>query len=104
MTFAVYAALGGAFFLLPIELQQVSGFAALQAGISLLPITVMMLLSARSGALAGRIGPRLQMTVGPVVRRGLALFTRVGPAGNYFTGCCPRSSSSGSASPPPSRR
>lgn len=40
VTFAVYGALGGALFLLPIELQQVSGYTALEAGISLLPVTV----------------------------------------------------------------
>src|SRR4029077_3388991 len=66
VTFIVYGALGGALFLLPIELQQVSGYTALQAGISLLPVTAIMLaLSARSGALAARIGPRLQMSIGP---------------------------------------
>ena len=44
--------------------------AALEAGVSLLPLTAMMLaLSARSGALAARIGPRLQMSAGPVRRR-----------------------------------
>jgi hypothetical protein len=60
VTFIVYGALNGALFLLPIELQQVSGYTALQAGISLLPVTVIMLaLSARSSALAARIGPRL---------------------------------------------
>jgi EmrB/QacA subfamily drug resistance transporter len=91
VTFAVYAALGGVFFLLPIQLEQVSGYTPLQAGISLLPITViMLLLSARSGALAGRIGPRLQMTVGPVIIGiGLALFTRVGSSGNYVVEVLP---------------
>ena len=91
VTFVVYAALGGAFFLLPIQLQQVSRYTALQAGISLLPVTVIMLvLSARSGALASRIGPRLQMSVGPVViALGLALFTRVGSSGNYVTEVLP---------------
>ena len=49
-TFVVYAALGGAFFLLPIQLEVVSGYSALEAGIALLPVTViMLLLSARSG-------------------------------------------------------
>jgi EmrB/QacA subfamily drug resistance transporter len=91
VTFAVYGALGGALFLLPIQLIQVSGYTALQAGISLLPVTVIMLaLSARSGALAARIGPRLQMTVGPlVIAAGLALFTRIGPSGNYLTEILP---------------
>jgi len=91
VTFVVYAALGGMLFLLPIQLQEVSGYTALEAGISLLPVTVIMLaLSARSGALAARIGPRLQMTVGPlVIAAGLALFARIGPSGDYLTEVLP---------------
>ncbi len=91
VTFVVYAALGGALFLLPIQLQEVSGYTPLQAGIALLPVTAIMLaLSARSGALAARIGPRLQMTVGPlVIAAGLALFTLVGYSGNYLTEVLP---------------
>ncbi|HEY7145072.1 MAG TPA: DHA2 family efflux MFS transporter permease subunit, partial [Streptosporangiaceae bacterium] len=55
ITFVVYAALGGALFLMPIQLQQVSGYSALESGVALLPVTVIMLaLSARSGALAAR--------------------------------------------------
>jgi EmrB/QacA subfamily drug resistance transporter len=91
VTFVVYAGLGGALFLLPIQLQQVLGFSPFQAGISLLPITVIMLaLSARSGALAARIGPRLQMSVGPLlVAAGLALLARVGPGVGYIAGVLP---------------
>ena len=91
VTFVVYGALGGALFLLPIQLQQVSGYTALQAGISLLPLTVIMLaLSARSGALAARIGPRLQMSVGPIlVGAGLALFILVDGDGDYLTEVLP---------------
>jgi EmrB/QacA subfamily drug resistance transporter len=91
VTFAVYGALGGALFLLPIQLQQVSGYPAVAAGTALLPVTLIMLtLSARSGALAARIGPRLQMSAGPIVAgAGLALFTRIGPAGNYLTEVLP---------------
>ncbi|MFI5896571.1 MFS transporter [Actinoplanes sp. NPDC051513] len=87
VTFAVYAALGGALFLLPIALQQVSGYSPIEAGLTLLPVTVLMLLlSSRSGALAARIGPRLQMSVGPVlVGLGLALFTRIDASGDYLT-------------------
>jgi predicted MFS family arabinose efflux permease len=87
VTFAVYGALGGALFLLPIQLEQVSGYSALEAGVSLLPVTVIMLaLSARSGALAARIGPRLQMSVGPVViGAGLLLLARVSTSGDYLT-------------------
>jgi EmrB/QacA subfamily drug resistance transporter len=91
VTFAVYAALGGVLFLLPIQLEQVSGYSPLQAGVSLLPVTlIMLLLSARSGALAARIGPRLQMTVGPVIIGvGLFLLARVGASGNYLTDVLP---------------
>lgn len=61
VTFLVYAALDGATFLLPVELQVVSGYSPLGSGLALLPVTVIMLaLSARSGKLATRIGPRLQ--------------------------------------------
>jgi EmrB/QacA subfamily drug resistance transporter len=91
VTFVVYGALGGALFLLPIQLQQVSGYTALQAGSSLLPITIIvLLLSARSGALSSRIGPRLQMSVGPVlVGAGLALFTQITASGDYLTEVLP---------------
>ena len=91
ITFVVYGGIGGALFLLPIELQQVSGYTALQAGISLLPVTLITLaLSSRSGALAARIGPRLQMTVGPVlVGIGLALFARISGSGDYLTEVLP---------------
>jgi EmrB/QacA subfamily drug resistance transporter len=87
VTFAMYGALGAFLFLVPVQLQTVSGYSPLAAGISLLPITVLMLLlSARSGALAARIGPRLQMSVGPVlVGGGFLLLTRVGPDANYLT-------------------
>ena len=87
VTFVVYAALGGALFLLPVERQVVAGYTPLEAGLTLLPVTVIMLLfSARSGRLAARIGPRLQMSVGPlVVAVGLAMLSRMAPSGSYFT-------------------
>jgi EmrB/QacA subfamily drug resistance transporter len=77
VTFLVYAALTGATFLLPVVLQVVWDYTPLASGLALLPLTVIMLaLSARSGQLATRIGPRLQMSVGPiVVGAGLAMFT-----------------------------
>ena len=60
VTFAVYAALGTVTFLLVVHLQTDLGYSALEAGASLLPITAcMLLLSARAGALAQRIGPRV---------------------------------------------
>lgn len=87
VTFIVYGALGGALFLLPLQLQQVSGYTALEAGMALLPVTVLMLLlSSRSGAVAAKIGPRLQMSVGPVVvGAGFAALTRISEDGDYLT-------------------
>lgn len=91
VTFVVYAALGGALFLLPIQLQVVVGYSPLEAGTALIPLTiVMLLLSARAGRLAQRIGPRIPMTVGPLVAAvGLALMTRVGPDASYATDVLP---------------
>jgi EmrB/QacA subfamily drug resistance transporter len=77
VTFAVYAALGGLFLLLVVHLQTVVGYSPLAAGAAMLPITgAMLLLSSRSGALAARIGPRLQMTVGPLLCAGGVLLLR----------------------------
>jgi MFS family permease len=86
VTLLIYGMLGGMFFLLPIELQQVSHYGPTAAGASLLPITFMLFaLSSRSGGLSARIGPRLQMSVGPiVVAAGLALFARINGGGNYL--------------------
>jgi EmrB/QacA subfamily drug resistance transporter len=90
VTFVVYGALGGALFLLPIELQVVNHHTPVTAGLTLLPVTVLMLVfSARSGQLAARIGPRLQMSVGPVVvGAGLALLVRA-TSGSYWTHVIP---------------
>jgi EmrB/QacA subfamily drug resistance transporter len=91
VTFVVYGALGGALFLVPVVLQEVCGYSALEAGAAMLPLTVIMLaLSARSAALASRIGPRLQMTVGPLlIGAGMALFARVHGSGDYLTQVLP---------------
>ncbi len=67
-TFGVYGGIGVTFFLLVVYLQERLGYSPLASGATLLPITALMLLfSARMGALAQRIGPRLPMTVGPLV-------------------------------------
>lgn len=86
VTFAVYAALGGVFFLVVLNLQVVAHFTPLDAGLALLPITaLMLLLSARAGALAQRIGPRIPMTLGPVICAGaLVLFARIGANTSYI--------------------
>jgi EmrB/QacA subfamily drug resistance transporter len=91
VTLVVYAALSGAIFLIPVQLQRVSGFSPLAAGSALLPITaIMLLLSARMGRLAQRIGPRWPMTIGPLVAgAGLALLVRVGFHTSYLADLLP---------------
>jgi EmrB/QacA subfamily drug resistance transporter len=86
VTFVVYAGLGGVLFLLPVVLQVVDHYSPLESGVALLPMTLVMLLfSARSGRLAARIGPRLQMGVGPVVvGAGLALLSRAPDGSGYL--------------------
>jgi predicted MFS family arabinose efflux permease len=91
VTFVVYGALGGVFFLLVLELQVVSGFSPLAAGLALLPSTVLLLLlSSRAGALAQRTGPRWLMTAGPLVAAaGMLLALRIGPHASYLTDVLP---------------
>jgi EmrB/QacA subfamily drug resistance transporter len=86
VTFVVYGALGGTLFLLPVELQLVVHYSPAESGLALLPVTgIMLAFSARSGRLAARIGPRLQMSVGPlVVAGGLLLLTRATHSGSYL--------------------
>ncbi|WP_098959152.1 MFS transporter [Pseudonocardia sp. N23] len=90
-TLLIYAALGTVFVMLVMFLQVVSGFSPLQAGTALLPVTVIMLLfSARAGALAQRIGSRIPMTVGPLVSAGgLALMGRIGPDASWLVDVLP---------------
>jgi MFS family permease len=87
----VYAANGGVFFLVVLNLQVVAGFSPLIAGIALLPITIIMLaLSARSGMLGQKIGPRIPMTVGPLICAvALAWMAMIGPDSSYATDILP---------------
>jgi EmrB/QacA subfamily drug resistance transporter len=91
VTFVVYAALGGVFFLLVSFLQISMGYSPIAAGSASLPVTALMLVgSARSGAMAQRIGPRLPLTVGPlVIAAGLLLMLRINPGDSYVTTVLP---------------
>jgi EmrB/QacA subfamily drug resistance transporter len=91
MTLLVYAALGAVLFFLVLQLQTVAGYGALEAGIATLPITICMLfLASKGGELGARIGPRIPMTVGPLVMAlGSLLLLRVGPDVNYWTDVLP---------------
>jgi EmrB/QacA subfamily drug resistance transporter len=90
-TFAIYAALGTVTFLGVLQLQQVLHYSALSAGLALLPLTLVLLaLSSRSGKLATQIGPRIPMTVGPLVAAvGMALFARVTAGASYESSVLP---------------
>ena len=91
VTFVVYAALSGVFFLLVAFLQVSLGYSPVAAGAASLPVTALMLaFSARSGALAQRIGPRIPLTIGPLlIAAGLLLMTRIEPGDAYVTGVLP---------------
>ncbi|MFD9125617.1 MFS transporter [Kitasatospora sp. NPDC059571] len=91
VTLCVYGAFSGVFLLLTVQLQVVSGFSPLTAGVALVPITVMMLaFSGRAGRLSRRIGPRLPLFVGPLVCAcGVLLMLRIGPGASYWTDVLP---------------
>jgi EmrB/QacA subfamily drug resistance transporter len=90
-TFLLYGGLSIATFFLVVFLQQVGGYEPLVAGLSTLPISIMMfLLARRFGALADRLGPRLFMGVGPIVTGGgLLLLLLLHRHPNYFTEVLP---------------
>jgi EmrB/QacA subfamily drug resistance transporter len=91
VTFVVYAALGGFFFLLVSFLQISMGYTPIEAGAASLPVTLLMFVfSARSGALAERIGPRLPLTAGPlVIGLGLLWLAQIHPGDSYATSILP---------------
>jgi EmrB/QacA subfamily drug resistance transporter len=87
VTLGLYAALSAALFLLVVRLQNEVGYSPLAAGLATLPITLLMLAgSDLAGRIAARIGPRLPLTVGPLVAGvGLAMFSWIGPGADYWT-------------------
>lgn len=91
MSFLVYGALGTVLFFLVLQLQVTLGYSPIQAGVSTLPITVvMLLLSSRLSVLAARTGPRVPMTVGPLVcGTGTLLLSRADAGSAYLTGVFP---------------
>ncbi|MCO7220173.1 MFS transporter [Klenkia sp. PcliD-1-E] len=92
-TLAVYGALGGMSFFLVLQLQTVLRYDALAAGAAVVPsILLISLLSPRAGALAARTGPRLPMTVGPLVAAsGVAYLSFVDAGSRWATAVLPGS-------------
>jgi EmrB/QacA subfamily drug resistance transporter len=91
VTFVVYGALGTATFLLSLQLQDRLGYSALEAGASLLPLTlIMVLFSARIGMLLPRIGARPLLTAGPlIVAVGLLGLSQIAEGTRFWTGVLP---------------
>jgi EmrB/QacA subfamily drug resistance transporter len=90
-TFVMYAGLSVTFFFLVLFLQEVAGYGALDAGLALMPATlVMFALSKQFGRLADSIGPRLFMGLGPLTAAlGLALMLRLDADVDYATDLLP---------------
>ncbi len=91
LTLLLYGALGVVLFLLPLYLIQVQHYSATAAGAALTPFAIIMFtLSRWAGGLVARVGPRLPLTVGPVISAaGIALFARGGITGSYWTSVFP---------------
>ncbi len=90
-TTSIYAGLSVATFLIIIFVQQVGHYPAFVAGLTVLPVTIIMFfLSPRFGALAGRFGPRFFMAMGPTIAAvGFLSFLRVDSEINYWTQLLP---------------
>jgi EmrB/QacA subfamily drug resistance transporter len=87
LTFLLYGALSGLLVIIPYVLIQAAGYSGTEAGASLLPLAITLaLLSPMMGNLAGRIGPRIPLTIGPlVVALGFLLALRIEPHADYWT-------------------
>ena len=91
MTFLVYGALGSVLFFLVLQLLVTVGYGAIAAGLATVPIAlVMLLLSSRASVLAARLGPRVPMTVGPMVcALGIFLLSDVDADATYLRNVFP---------------
>jgi len=91
MTFLLYGAFGGAMLLIPYVLIEAGGYSPIQAGLSLLPLSILLGgLSPLMGKLAVRLGPRIPLTLGPIiVGAGLLLATRIASNQAYWTNAFP---------------
>ncbi len=91
LTLLLYGALGGLFVLIPYVLIKTAGYSGTAAGAALLPLPVVIALTSPiMGGIAGRIGSRLPLTIGPLgVAGGFLLLLRVDAQGSYWTTVLP---------------
>lgn len=91
LTLLLYGALGALFVLVPYVMIEAAGYSATAAGAALLPLPlVLTVASPMMGALAGRIGPRLPLTIGPlIVAAGFLFALRMSAQLNYWTQALP---------------
>ena len=91
LTFLLYGALGGLLVLLPYLLIVGGDYSPTQAGLALLPFSIVIGGASRlTGRLAERIGPRWPLTAGPILSGlGFALMLRADPAASYWTSILP---------------
>jgi EmrB/QacA subfamily drug resistance transporter len=91
LTFLLYGAFGAAMLLIPYVLITSGGYSPVRAGLAMLPMPVLMTsLSPTIGSAAAKTGPRVPLTVGPlVVAAGLGLAILAEPHSRYWTGIFP---------------
>jgi EmrB/QacA subfamily drug resistance transporter len=91
LTFLLYGAFSAAMLLIPYVLITSGGYSPVQAGLAMLPLPVLMTsISPTMGGLAMRIGPRIPLTIGPlIVAGGLILSRLMTPESGYWTGPFP---------------
>lgn len=91
LTFVVYGALGGAFFLVTVALQVGMGYSAIAAGAAGIPVTILLaLFSSRVGALLPKVGARPLLTFGPLCMSvGIAWLAVMRPGQSYWLGVFP---------------
>ncbi len=91
VTFVVYAALGGAFFLVTVALQVGLGYSPVAAGLSAVPVTIILaLFSSKVGSLVPKVGARPLLVAGPgIMALGMVILGSVAPGQIYWTGIFP---------------
>jgi EmrB/QacA subfamily drug resistance transporter len=91
LTFLLYGAFGAAMLLLPYVLITSGGYSPVQTGLAMLPLPILMTaVSPTMGGLAAKIGPRIPLTIGPIiVAAGMALARLVTEDSSYWAGAFP---------------